>query len=287
MGPIRSRNPSRSTTILLWKSTCIALVLAGCQGPRPDETAPVPSAPPTEATATPAADRVRSVAEADGSVQLVLPARPDLHPGDGLHIRDGERLIATALVTAADDQRTMARVVALTDQRRPVRPDDRFGPVPSDVAPAPEPTAVEAPHPTEPAPTAAVTPAGPSPAAEAVVATAAAEHPMEEPAPDPHAPKGTDHPEPAAAEAAPSAAPNGEPPHPEGAVAVVAAAAVAVAEPIAPAPALQPEVRARLEAERAYWELAARVLRLPAGGPELIALQQRLRTEIAAQGAVP
>lgn len=38
---------------------------------------------------------------------------------------------------------------------------------------------------------------------------------------------------------------------------------------------------ARLEAERRWMELAARVLRLPAGGPELGDLQERLRRELA------
>lgn len=282
MGPIRSRNPSWSTTALLWKSTCMALVLAGCQGPRPGEAPSVESEPPATSAPGPAAtDRVRSVAEADGAVQLVLPVRTDLHPGDGLHIRDGERLVATALVTAADDQRTVARVIALTDQRRPVWPDDRFGLVPADVAPAPA-----------PAPTAAEAHAGPEPAPPvdpvpvAAPAAAGSGHPTEAPVAGPHPQEAAGHPEPATAETMHTEAILGESTHPEPPATAVAAPAVAAAD--GPAnPALQPEVRARLEAERAYWELAARVLRLPAGAPELVALQQRLRTEIAAQGTAP
>jgi hypothetical protein len=237
----------------------MALVLAGCQGPRPEETPAVASEPPPTVNPTPAptaTDRVRSVAEADGAVQLILPVRPDLHPGDSLHIRDGERLVAIALVTAADDQRTVARVV---------------GPVPADVPPAPA-AAVEAPHPMEPAP--------------AAEPAAVADRPPEVPAESAHGPEAAAHPEPAAEEAPHMEAPAVEPAPPETiAVAAATPAVAAAAEPTPPA--LQPEVRARLEAERAYWELAARVLRLPAGGPELTALQQRLRSEITAQGSAP
>lgn len=281
MGPIHRRNPSSSTTAMswkstLWKSTCLALLLAGCQGPRPvdapvDTPSPTPEAVP--AATPPATDRVQSVAEADGAVQVILPPRPDLHPGDALHIRDGERLIATALVTGSDAQLTRARVIALTDQRRPVRPEDRFDLVPPD--PTPAPAFVEAPQPTETAPT-----AEPAVAAVTAVTTTTVEHLPAEPAsgsppPEVHA----EHPH--------AEAMHTDPVHADPAVIAGTAAAVAVTAAEPAPPALQPEVRARLEAERAYWELAARVLRLPAGGPELAALQQRLRSEITAQGANP
>lgn len=282
MGPIRSRNPSSKATTLswkstLWKSTCLALILAGCQDPRPTATpaeppAPTPAAAP--AAVPPAIDRVQSVAEADGTVQVILPGRPDLHPGDALHIRDGERLIATALVTASDDQLTRARVIALTDQRRPVRPDDRVSLVPAD--PTPAPTAAETPTPAEAHPQ---EPALPTEAASAV-AGAPVEATAQEPAANPPPPEAATQ-----AEHPPAESMHADHVHAAQSPTETTTAVAIAAEPTPPA--LQPEVRARLEAERAYWELAARVLRLPDGSAELTALQQRLRSEITAQGATP
>lgn len=46
-------------------------------------------------------------------------------------------------------------------------------------------------------------------------------------------------------------------------------------------PVVQGAHLARLESERRWLELAARILRLPAGGPELSDLQERLRRELA------
>ncbi len=337
MGPIRL---STGATRLLRNSTCLALMLGSCAPARPD---PLPA--PTPAASTPGAalpaDRVGAVADGDGRTILTLPPRPDLRLGDSLHIRDGERVVAAALVVDSTDQAVTAWVVALSDRRRAVRVGDQFAAAPVEDLPAVP--AADPVHPAEPvadhprehdAGEAPVSPpktpenSAPAPAAEhpsanatdhAPIATPVAEqhpapvvtqsaHPAaENPTaanasvvanhpPEPHhaedhggaTPSTADHAT-IAADHAPAAAAAHTAPHGEVSAHVDAPAPMATGNPPdeGKSAALAPEIRARLDAERAYWELAARILRLPGGDGEVAALQERLRAEFAARGGRP
>ena len=281
MGPIRALKPSCRTTSAWWKSTWLALALVGCQDPRPPEpppAAPAPVAAPTVATAASSPTAVSAVTEVDGRTQLTLIPGRKLQVGNALHVRDGKRLVATALVTSADEAQAQALVVALSDRRRPVQVDDWIVVIgsesplslpvaqpetpPSAAAIAPpvvaiapavaaiiDPPVTADPHAAPVQSTAVLVGAAPT-VSEASTAdtTATTHHPLVEPAPA----SAADHPSPATSDEV-----------------------------------LIPEVRARLDAERAYWELAARVLRLPPTGPELGALQERLRHQIVTTGIAP
>ena len=250
-------------------ATFLTLSLVGCQAPRTPEPAPpaimapaatspgsIPAAPPAPQVDT---DRIASVAEAEGRTLVTLPPRTDLQPGDTLHVLTGDRVIASAVVVESGPEGVRASVVALSDLRRPVHPGDRVGTIPLD-----QPTAV--------APiTAPATTTSSAATADASSASAAAHDPHSEPTP---AAKSTASATRTTTDSTP------KPEHGHDSHTAPATAETASAQPRATSD-LTPEIRARLEAERAYWELSARILRLPSGGPELTALQQRLRTELA------
>ncbi len=271
-------DPVANCTGWSWKSTLLTVSLVGCAGcfGRPAPADPVATDTPSPVPAL--ADQIAALSEAEGKTLLTLPPRPDLHPGDILQVREGERLIATALVTASDATQTQATVVALSDRRRPVTLADRFRPAPND--PPPFPVVPPAPAPVDEAQiareqaatrlalAAALAPPAPEPAV-VVVKPSAEEREVRilaaPAAPVTPVPLAVLTPAPAPAEPAAE--------HPP-----------AEAHPSATAPgaaAPDSEIHARLEAERAYYELAARILRLPTAGPELTALQTRLRAELS------
>ena len=250
-------------------ATFFTLSLVGCQAPRPPEplapetTAPAATSPTSLATTPPApqvdTDRIASVAEAEGRTLVTLPPRTDLQPGDTLHVLTGDRVIASALVIESGPEGVRASVVALSDLRRPVHPGDRVGTIPADQGTLPVPIATVA--------------ASSAPEASAASTTASdAAHDSHSVAT--HAATSTSSATATALGTAPTPE-TGHDRHP-----AHATAETATAQQRAPTD-LTPEIRARLEAERAYWELSARILRLPSGGPELTALQQRLRAELA------
>ena len=246
-------------------ATFLTLSLVGCQAPRPAEPvtpeatataaiapASLPATPPAPQVDT---DRIASVAEAEGRTLVTLPPRADLQPGDTLHVLTGDRVIASAVVVESGPEGVRASVVALSDVRRPVHPGDRVGTIPADQPSSV--TSVAAP----------ATPTSSVATADSAPASAAAHDPHSEPKPVAKATGST-----AESTTKPESGPDAH--------GAPANAETASAHPRAVSD-LTPEIRARLEAERAYWELSARILRLPSGGPELTALQQRLRAELA------
>jgi hypothetical protein len=239
---------------VLWKSTALAALLAGCSWRSAEAPlTPEVTAAPAPVFTVPVPAEVLSVADADGKTRLTLPPHPEFNPGDVLHIKAAERLIATALVTEVTADHTAALVVALTDRRRPVQVHDAFVVPPPDAEPPPPDPVVAA--------------------REQAAARLALVAAMNAPLPTP----------PATVESAPAPEPQAtsvaaaESVHSD-AVSHGAAATGAAATPTVDT---DQEIRARLEAERAYWDLAARVLRLPPAGPDLATLQERLRQEFA------
>jgi hypothetical protein len=266
-----------------WKSTLLTVSLVSCVGCFDRQAPTDPSAIATPPAQLPeVADQITALSEAEGKTLLTLPPRPDLRPGDILQVREGERLIATALVTTSNPTQTQATVVALSDRRRPVSLADRFRPTPSD--PPPFPDVPPAPAPVDEAQIAreqaatrlalAAALAPPTPEPAVVVAKPSAE---EREVRVLAAPAAAVTPVPLTVTSTPAPAPSESAP-----VAPAAPAVEAEKSPVAStASAPDPEIHARLEAERAYYELAARVLRLPAAGAELTALQARLRQELS------
>jgi len=205
---------------------------------------------------------ITSTGSAEGHTHLHFALLPDAQEGDLIHILANERVVATALITGIDAMSATALVTGLTDRTRSVAVGD--------VA------VLLAPEEVLPANVAPATPATVAPVAVAEVA----------PLPSEHSPsKAASVSVVAATEASITSAPT---------TAAIAASipASTSAQITAPVPApliesLTPEVRARLTAERAYFELATRVLRLPDAGPELTELQTRLRSELAALELLP
>lgn len=274
-----SRNLLHRTSRMWGESTAIFLAVgltAGCASRLPPPQAEPPTAPKAvnapEKTSSAsgvalktelAPGEISLTSSADNHTHLRLAPLPDLQEGDLIHVLAHERVIATALVTAIDTTSATALVTGLTDRSRPVALGD--------VAIRLIPKEVLSTAPAVSAPSAAPSPPETAPVAPPVVDPAA---PMAAPASPPPA-------TPAAAE------------HPKTVITVVEATPAlpltAEAPPTAEAPTagLTPEVRARLTAERAYFDLATRVLRLPAAGPELTELQARLRNELASLELLP
>lgn len=263
---LSSRILSHDTSLMWGKSTAFLLAVglsAGCASrpvaPPAEPTAAAPVEKPAVTTPPPAPmgfmpGEVSSTSSADGRTHLQLALLPELQEGDLIHILADERVVATALITAIDATSATALVTGLTDRTREVVVGDRAARlVPEDVLPA-------------------IT-AAPSPAAEtasvAVATISVATTTVKE-----SAPALPEHP-PTGVEAGGAIGPHGTP---------LGAPQETVLQA---APTLAPEVRARLTAERAYFDLATRVLRLPAAGPELTELQERLRIELAALELLP
>lgn len=244
-----SRMWGESTAFLLAVS-----LTAGCGGrpaALPTDPVPPPHAEKTTVEAPLAGllpGEVSSTSSADGHTHLQLIPLPELQEGDVIHLLADERVVATALITAVDATNATALVTGLTDRTRAVAVGDIAARLlPEDVAPA----SAAAPVLGAEATTVRVT--VPPPVITETVA-ASSEHP------------------PAVVEA----------------VGVVAPQAMHSPDLSPdPKPELAPDVRARLTAERAYFDLATRVLRLPTAGPELIELQNRLRTELAELELLP
>ncbi len=195
---------------------------------------------------------VISTSTADGRALARLSLMPASAPGDMLHLVAEGRVIATALVTSVERDAMIVAVTGLTDRKRLVMVGDRAELVPLEaIAPAEAqaPAATDAPTATTEAPAAAHV--------------------------EPHAePK-----------AAPPADPKTEP---VGPIKAEPAPVKVVANPPPTIdPSLPPETRARLIAERAYFSLASRVLRVPATSPEIKALQERLRQELTELELLP
>ena len=199
---------------------------------------------------------VISTSNADGRALARLSLMPAIAPGDMLHLVAEGRVIATALVTSVERDGMIVAVTGLTDRKRLVVIGDRAELVP-----------LEALAPAEPqAPTATAAP--PSTIEPPVVAQV--EHKAE--------PKAELKAE----------APADSKVEPEGEIkAEPAPVKVVAATPPTIDPGLPPETRARLIAERAYFSLASRVLRVPATSPEIKALQERLRQELTELELLP
>lgn len=269
MGLVRdfgSRIMLHGTSRMWGESTAFLLVVglaAGCTSrPAPPPLEPT-AASETEKTtvatlqATPEwlPGEVSSTSNADGHTHLRIALLPELQEGDVIHLIADERVVATALIMGMDATYATALVTGLTDRTRLVAVGDiatRL--IPEEVLPA--------------------TFTAPSPAAEMTSAVVAPGIIESAPAPSEHPP----------AEIAAVGAPvsQASPPH---------AVQTPALTPAPPSPVtgegLTPEVRARLNAERAYFDLATRVLRLPAAGPELTELQNRLRSELAELEMLP
>ena len=264
-------------TSRMWgESTAILLAMgltAGCAS-RPllpqGEPATAPQAVTAKENGTSATDvavntelspgEISSTSSANNHTHLRLASLPELQEGDLIHVLSHERVIATAMITAADTTSATALVTGLTDRARPVALGDVAVRLMAEEVLAAASPASAAPSPTETAPV---------------------------------APPIVDLAEPTAAPGLLAPAPPAPAEHPKTVVtAVEATPAVALsaeAPPTAEASSaeLTPEVRARLTAERAYFDLATRVLRLPAAGPELTELQTRLRNELASLELLP
>ena len=306
------RNTLQRTSLLWGESTALLLLVgltAGCTSREPlppaaaaSETAAAPAKPVP--TLSPLVGEITATESAEGHTHLQLTPVPELQEGDVIRVMAEGRVVATALVTKVDASSASALVTGLSDRTRPVATGDRATRLaPAELLPTPgspvaavaavsaaahatvpaiAPTAETAPEPAT-AHTAAETTAGehPAPTHEPAAAHPVDAHPMDAHAADAHA-----------TDAHPTAASPAEKIMTPAAAAVagagaVAAAAVSVGETPAAAPALDPEMRARLTAERAYFDLATRILRLPAAGPELHDLQERLRDELAEVELLP
>jgi hypothetical protein len=261
-------------------------------------------APPT---LNPLVGEVTATESADGHTHLQLTPLPDVQAGDIIRIKAAERIIATALVTTVSPTSLSALVTGLSDRTRPVLTGDRATQLfPAELLPPPgasEAHAAETQHAAahQPAVEAHVAAVEPAPTAPAHAALASDNHP-EEHAADSHATdtlavnshvsgKHSIHVE-AAAVTGPVAVKSSRvglvPGAPREVASVTAPVAAMVATGAATGaaaaesvPPLNPEMRARLNAERAYFELASRILRLPAANPELLELQERVRAELA------
>ena len=270
-----SRTLLHRTSRMWGESTAILLAVgltAGCATRPPPPQAEPPTAlqtvnaseNATSATgvavkAELAPGEVSSTSSADNHTHLRLAPLPDLQEGDLIHVLAHERVIATALITAVDATSATALVTGLTDRSRTVALGDvAIRLMPEEVLPA-----------------ASIMPA----AAPASVATVTQASPATTPIEPPMV---VEPPAPAAAPPAPAVAE-----HPKTATTPVEATPALALTAEAPPTGLTPEVRARLTAERGYFDLATRVLRLPAAGPELTELQARLRNELASLELLP
>ena len=265
-------------TSRMWgESTAILLAVgltAGCATRPPQSPAEPPTAPqavktPEKSTSAVGLEvkaeltpgEISSTSSADNHTHLRLAPLPDLQEGDLVHVLAHERVIATAMITAVDATSATALVTGLTDRSRPVKLGDvAIRLMPEEVLPtAPVASTAQPPPETAPvAPPVVVDQVAPSAASSSATS--------ETPAPAEH-PKTVV----TAVEATPA----------------LAFTAAAPPTAVAPPAGLAPEVRARLTAERAYFDLATRVLRLPAAGPELTDLQARLRNELASLELLP
>lgn len=247
------RRLSNHTSFPWRESTGILLALGLCSGcsdaSRPPAAHDEPPAIPEqvvkpEPTGMPPG-AVTATGAANGQTTIQVALFPGITIGDVLHLRTGERIVATALVTEVRTDSIQAIVTGLTDRMRPVSTGDLAERVPPEALIAPlvaTPTAVVVPPPPAPA--------EPDPFELFV------EEVMAMPDEAPATPETT-------------AATNL---HPE-----------------APAtdPLLTPDTRARLSAERAYFLLSSRVLRLPPASPELAELQEKVREELANLEFIP
>ena len=258
-------------------------------------------APPT---LNPLVGEVTATESADGHTHLQLTPLPDVQAGDIIRIKAAERIIATALVTTVSTTSLSALVTGLSDRTRPVLTGDRATQLlPAELLPPPgasEAHASETQHAAahQPAVEAHAEHVEPAPTAPAHAAAHASDNHPAEHAADSHATdtlavnshvsgKNSIHVE-AAAVTGPVAAISsraglvpGAPREAASSPAPVAAIAVTGEAAAESVPPLNPEMRARLNAERAYFDLASRILRLPAANPELLELQERVRAELA------
>jgi hypothetical protein len=313
------RNTLQRTSRMWGESTALLLVVglsAGCtfRPETPNPTATAPAAKVDEAkvdqakvdqkkaspTLTPLVGEVTATESADGRTYLQLNPLPDVQAGDIIRIKATERIIATALITTISPTSLSALVTGLSDRTRPVLTGDRATQLlPVELLPPPgasEAHAAETQHAAAHQPPAEVhaehvAAVEPAPTATAHVAADTSDNHLEGHAADSHV-SGTNpiHVEtasitgPVTAISSQAGLVPGAPRDAASVPALVApitetrAATGAAAESVSP---LNPEMRARLNAERAYFDLASRILRLPAADPELLELQERLRAELA------
>lgn len=264
------RNTLQRASLLWGESTALLLLVGLTAGCTNASRQPLPPAAASEAAAkpkptlSPLEGEVTATESAEGHTYLQLTSVPGLLEGDVIRVMAEGRVVATALITKADAHRASALVTGLSDRTRPVATGDRATRLlPAELLPTPDsPAAVRA-----TAETAAMRATG-----QVAAETTASGHapPAQAPEPEAVAPPVVAQP------AEKSIQPVRIGPKRE-------ADAVGISE----TPVLNPEMRARLTAERAYFDLATRILRLPAAGPELEELQERLRGELAEVELLP